>query len=408
MSTNSTDIVIRPWARSDIASIQRIAAMNSSFTVPSRYQLDMLQNSEPSLNLVATDSSSHVLGYVLTLWSHPGELFLWQFAKDQTLGREKLSAKGVHRLLLEFARNVKRSGASALQFTTQSNSATRWIRTIAPELLGTRVRELYFKVDGERAYELRFTEVPDGLSDVYSIPYFADFVDRIFSPSKISPDWLKSIQQLGPNDTILEIGAGDGRLTDHLLSTGAKVIAVEPCRSFDPRKGIIKGSPAEENLRIIRGFFPDISVEKCSHIILHQNVFTELINQMDESDLIAALKTSLKPGGRLLFDFVSEIDPGEIGSTYPIYDGHVQGLGNVSYQRQFIGKHWGMRYENLLRFSFERNGTRQHHSRRIEARFPLLDRVLREIGSQGGESKTQKIQAFTFFPGQPQIVEVGF
>lgn len=78
------------------------------------------------------------------------------------------------------------------------------------------------------------------------------------------------------------------------------------------------------------------------------------------------------------------------------------------YKREFVGRHWGMRYEILLKFSCERNGLRELHSRRVEARFPSLDPILRQIGSLGGQVSVRPIEAFTFFPGKPQVIEARF
>jgi SAM-dependent methyltransferase len=409
VSADSEGIRVRSWGRTDFEKIQSLAADQSNFTIPSRYQLDMLHYGEPGLNLVAYTADDKILGYLLSLWSHPGELFLWQIARDRkTPELQRLSGNGVQRLLEEFAKNVKRSGASALQFTIASDTIARWVRRLTPQLFGRELRELCFKVEGERAYEIRFLPIPQQLTDVYEIPGFAEFVQRVFSVDKISEDWLHTIRDFSSDDSILEVGAGDGRLTAHLLNTGANVIAVEPNLSFDPQKGCVTGSPSDEQLRVLRGYFPNIPTEKCSCIILHQNVFTELANQMDEGDLIAALKSHLRPGGRLIFDFVSDLNPGPIGSAQEVFRGKVQGLGDVVYEREFLGRHWGMRYETVLRFSFEKDGKRELHSRRIEARFPLLDQIQRQIGSQGGESSAHAIRAFTFFPGQSQIVQAKF
>jgi SAM-dependent methyltransferase len=407
---SSCDCVeVRPWGRTDIEEIQKLAGAQSSFSIPSRYQLEFLHHGDTELNLIATTSDGQLLGYLLTMWSSPGELFLWQIARNATTSElQRLSGTGVERLLEEFSTNVKRSGAAALQFTIGSDSVARWVHKVAPRLFGHKMRELHFKVDGERAYEIRFTPIPHGLAEVYKIPQFADFVHRVFSPERISNDWLRVLSNLTPDDNVLEVGAGDGRLTNHLLSTGARVVAVEPCRNFDPRKGCLPGSPAEERLRIMRGYFPNIPHEKFSCIVLHQNVFTELVNQMDEGDLIVALKSFLAPGGRLLFDFMTELDVGPIGQVQQIYCGPVAGLGTVVYEREFVAKHWGMRYETMLKFSFERNGVRELHSLRVEARLPLLDRVLRHMGAQGAQLSVQPISAFTFFPGKPQVVEAQF
>lgn len=40
---------------------------------------------------------------------------------------------------------------------------------------------------------------------------------------------------------------------------------------------------------------------------------------MDEGDLMVAVKSFLAPGGRLLFDFVTELDSGQVGQVQNIY-----------------------------------------------------------------------------------------
>jgi hypothetical protein len=112
-------IEIRPWGRTDIEEIQKLAGAQNNFTIPSRYQLEFLQHGDPELNLVATVADGRVIGYLLTMWSNPGELFLWQIARNRAMPElQRLSGTGVQRLLEEFSANVKRLGASALQFTS--------------------------------------------------------------------------------------------------------------------------------------------------------------------------------------------------------------------------------------------------------------------------------------------------
>jgi hypothetical protein len=179
-------IQVRPWDRTDIEKIRLLAAAQRNFTVPSRYQLDMLHFGEPGLNLVASTADGHILGYLLTLWSHPGELFLWQIARDRTTpDLQQLSGSGVQRLLEEFAKNVNRFGASSLQFTIESEAVARWVRRLTPQLFGRELRKLHFKVDGEKVYEIRFTPAPSSLTDVYSMPGFSEFVHRVFSAESI-------------------------------------------------------------------------------------------------------------------------------------------------------------------------------------------------------------------------------
>jgi len=78
---------------------------------------------------------------------------------------------------------------------------------------------------------------------------------------------IAMLQDLQPGDTVLEIGAGSGFLTDALLHTGAKVTAVEldsgMCwylkRKFQKQLGLLPDStskgPIETSLRLVEGDF---------------------------------------------------------------------------------------------------------------------------------------------------------
>jgi 16S rRNA (adenine1518-N6/adenine1519-N6)-dimethyltransferase len=79
----------------------------------------------------------------------------------------------------------------------------------------------------------------------------------IFAKKSLGQNFLKSERalssiieaaQISPNETILEIGPGQGALTKKLLEAGAKVIAVE---KDDQLFEILKGEIQSENFKII-------------------------------------------------------------------------------------------------------------------------------------------------------------
>ena len=403
-------VTVRSWDQTDYDQIRSFAGNLSSFTVPSDYVLDALANSEPELNLVAESADGKTLGYVLTMRSHPHELLIWQLAKDRRSSEiSRIAGVGMQKLIRQFKGAIERSDIRAFQFTIRSDQVKRWAHKMAREVFDSELRALPFKIDGEKAYEIRLDQiVPLTLAEVYSIPNFPEFVRRVFSADRISPDWLRNIQRFGPRDLILEIGAGDGRLTSDLLRTGASVVAVEPNTSFNPADGVRQRGGREEALRIIRGYFPNIPKERYSSIILHQNVFLEIANQIDERDLLAEFKNFLTPDGKILFDYISEPDPGKPHVPTTVFEGLIPGFGDIHYEREFIETHWGMRYETLLRFSLKQGNNLETHLRHVEVRLSPLDALCRKISALGGHAEVEDINAFTFFPGKAKLVKASF
>ena len=280
---------------------------------------------------------------------------------------------------------------------------------LTQQLFGLDVRNLHFKVNGEPAYELRLEgESPARISDAYTIPRLTDFVKKVFTPERLSPDWLTEIATLRPGDTVLEIGAGDGRVTEAILQTGAHVTAVEPNPEFCPRLSRFVGDGGMPGVRVIEGYFPHIPHERYSHVLMHQNVFLELINEMDDRELLSELRRFVKPGGKILFDYLTDLDTGPAHAVVPIYSGDVPGIGRVQYEREYMGYHWGMRYETVVRFSID-DGTQRHmHSKLLELRLPPMEQILEHLGTLGGEALHREIPAFTFFPGRTQLVTATF
>jgi SAM-dependent methyltransferase len=57
-------------------------------------------------------------------------------------------------------------------------------------------------------------------------------------------DWLSERLELGPGATVVDVGAGTGKLTRQLLATGARVIAVEPLEEM--RRVLARAVPGAE------------------------------------------------------------------------------------------------------------------------------------------------------------------
>lgn len=85
------------------------------------------------------------------------------------------------------------------------------------------------------------------MADAPKIPGLHDAVSRGFQagaaiyergrpdyPGEIDA-WLRNVLHVGPGKRVLDLGAGTGKFTRHLLATGANVIAVEPVAAMRER-----------------------------------------------------------------------------------------------------------------------------------------------------------------------------
>src|ERR1700726_4256238 len=79
-----------------------------------------------------------------------------------------------------------------------------------------------------------------------------ELYERLVAAERIHPavlEWLPRVQR------VVEIGAGTGRLTTHLLTRCAHVVAVEPARPMRERLAAALSTPAVGNVDIFDGLF---------------------------------------------------------------------------------------------------------------------------------------------------------
>jgi SAM-dependent methyltransferase len=104
-------------------------------------------------------------------------------------------------------------------------------------------------------------------------------------------DWLVERTGLGPGKTIVDVGAGTGKLTRLLLRTGARVIAVEPlpemrARLVDVVRGVETVDGTAEELPL-----PDASADVV--------VVAQAFHWFDHERALPEIDRVLRPGGRL-------------------------------------------------------------------------------------------------------------
>ena len=103
--------------------------------------------------------------------------------------------------------------------------------------------------------------------------------------------WLRDILGLGPDKTVLDLGAGTGKFTPRLLETGATVIAVEPVPAM-----LAKLSASLPQVRALAGTATAIPLpDACVDAVVCAQAF----HWFASSGALDEILRVLKPGGKL-------------------------------------------------------------------------------------------------------------
>ncbi|WP_165073129.1 class I SAM-dependent methyltransferase [Paludisphaera rhizosphaerae] len=103
--------------------------------------------------------------------------------------------------------------------------------------------------------------------------------------------WLRDRLRLGPEATVVELGAGTGKFTPRLLETGAKVVAVEPVAPM-----LAKLTAAWPQVEARSGSATSIPLgdESADAVVCAQS-----FHWFATPEALAEIRRVLKPGGRL-------------------------------------------------------------------------------------------------------------
>jgi SAM-dependent methyltransferase len=121
----------------------------------------------------------------------------------------------------------------------------------------------------------------------------AELYDRVrpgYPPAAM--DWLASVLDLGPGRTVLDLAAGTGKLTVPLLSTGARVVAVEPSEGM---LAVLRRAAPE--VEALPGTAEKIPLEDGS---VDAVVVAQAFHWFDHDVALPEIHRVLRPGGVLV------------------------------------------------------------------------------------------------------------
>jgi SAM-dependent methyltransferase len=160
-------------------------------------------------------------------------------------------------------------------------------------------------------------------------------------------DWLAERTGLGPGRTVVDVGAGTGKLTRLLPATGARVIAVEPvpemrAKLIEVISGVEALEGTAENLPLPDGTADVIVVAQAFHWFDHERALPELHRVLRPSGYLALVWNM-----RDLEDSVQAGVDALLRSVRKSVDGYPAGSWRESLERSLL---FGQREERLFRF----------------------------------------------------------
>jgi len=104
--------------------------------------------------------------------------------------------------------------------------------------------------------------------------------------------WIAEQARLGPGRTVVDVGAGTGKLTRLLVSTGARVVAVEPVPEM--RAKLVETTPGAEALD---GTAEELPLEDASADVV---TVAQAFHWFELDQALPELHRVLRPGGLLI------------------------------------------------------------------------------------------------------------
>jgi SAM-dependent methyltransferase len=296
---------------------------------------------------------------------------------------------------------------------TQLQRTARWLGDrsefffiVAAELVGGISMQLRSDQSGKtfdrKSYSLR-------LSELYDIPRFVALYKAVFDERPIASQWLEAISSaVDPGSSVLDLGAGTGRLSAVLVDCGFDVYAIESNAEFAQScQDRLANRGSSSQWSVLRGAFPEAHPpRRVNAVILHRNVILELINEMASSQLWAALRDITLPGGKVLFDYPENGEAPAEGSVKSIVKDVESDNIRFDYSYRYVEKAGDIHVVHLC-FSAASSDIKIVREPYLHIKFPSLESVLAEAAQFGFEIETKvNLSQFSFFPGEMKLLQL--
>lgn len=396
---HTNEIEVRPLRPSDHAFINRLAREQETFSPPTEYLVWMYSEVESDASFIVTEGGKPV-GYLLGQITSNGTFWVWQIATERR-SNPRVSIK----MLARLNEVCRRYGLKRLTFTMYPQVAGAWGVRNARRIFGTELITVGEAIHGEYLYELHFDEQAAPFSRLFSLPRFAEFIQRTPAPDAIGIEWREILNRINPR-TVLEVGAGHGRRTDRLLQTSVELItAVEWDPDLLQMLRSIKHLRDEPRLTLVGGNFPDVVGEsRYDAILLSHHVMLDLLSTNSLKTIVSALERALAPGGYIIFDYPTDVRSGLTGTRHAVFDATVSGIGEVQFSSLYKGRLPGSRHIVELTFNAGGNTGRAE----IEYFHPPLEDVLKTFSGEKMCVPVAHTNASFFLPAQMNHVVIHY
>lgn len=133
---------------------------------------------------------------------------------------------------------------------------------------------------------------------IFDEPRLAAVYDPL-DPDRSDLDvYVAMVDEFGAK-SVLDIGCGTGTFACMLALRGLEVVGVDPARAS---LEVARSKPGADQVRWVHGYVTDLSPIQVDAVFMTANVAQVFITDDEWSEVLSVSRSSLRPGGRLVFE----------------------------------------------------------------------------------------------------------